>query len=236
MQEASFASTSPVSVRFHGYGRSGVVRCYYGVTPGPAESGFPALRGWAKASRAAVGFPTIKCEVESDRPGYWSIFGWIQWVTQDFSRKRKAVRLVDRLPAFLDRDLPFATMGYAPAFFDAPAYLSLPAIDFQATLFLCTLPMMSHREAISPLAGFNWGYRIAKRGDAPTSYPLETASNGDWRRVRTEVARLHTKWRFTMNYQRTSTVTKPGFRTRPCRGNPPIPNTEPDGSHRTSRP
>lgn len=207
MQEASFRLRRPVVVRFRDSGRAGIVRCHYGVTPTAAASGFPALRGWAKAGRAGVGFPTIKCEVESNRPGYWSNFGWIQWVTQEFQGKRKPVRLVDRFPAFSDRDLPFATMGYAPTFFDAPAYLSLPAIDFRATVFLCTLPIMSRREVVSPLAGFTWGYHIAKRGDAPTSYRLATASKGDWRRLRSEVASLHPKWRFATEYRLASSVT-----------------------------
>jgi len=200
MLEASFASSSTVVVHFNAYGRRGTVRCYYGATPRAADSGFPALTGWAKARRAGVGFPTIKCGVESDRPGYWSNFGWIQWVTQDFDRGRKPFRVVDRLPAFLDRDLPFATLGYAPTFFDAPAYLSLPAIDWRATLFLCTLPMMSRREAIAPLAGFTWGYRIARRGSSPTAHPLTLATTADWRQVRTQLTRRHRSWRFATRF------------------------------------
>lgn len=178
-----------------------MVRCYYGNTPTASASGFPALKGWSRATRAGVGFPTIKCDVESDLPGYWSHLGWIQWVTQEFPGNRKPVRLVDRFPAFLDRDLPFATMGYAPSFFDAPAYLSLPAVDWRATLFLCTLPIMSRREAVAPLVGFTWGYRIARRGDTPTPYALGLASRGDWLRVRSELEKLHPKWVFAAGFK-----------------------------------
>ncbi len=201
MKEASFASKPTRVVRFRGYGRAGTVRCYYGTTPTAAASGFPALQGWAKARRAGVAFPTIKCEVESDRPGYWSNLGWIQWVTQDFPGKRRSVRLVDRAPAFLDRDFPFATLGYAPSFFDAPAYLSLPAIEFRATLFLCTLPMMSRREAIAPLVGFKWGYEISPQGSLPTSYPLEPAMQGDWLAVRSQLSERHPQWRFAPKFK-----------------------------------
>ncbi len=194
-------STPPVVVHFGGHGRAGTVRCHYGVTSKASESGFPALRGWTRATQAGVGFPTIKCEVVSERPGYWSNFGWIQWVTQDFPGKRTPVRLVDRAPAFLDRDLPFATMGYAPSFFDAPAYLSLPAIDFRATLFLCTLPMMSRREAVAPLVGFTWGYRIANQGEAPSPHPLEVATRSDWSRIRPQLSKHHPKWRFAPRFK-----------------------------------
>lgn len=201
MQEASFSSRLVVTVPFSAYDRRGTVQCYYGTTPRAADRGFPALSGWNTARRAGVGFPTIKCELESDRPGYWSMFGWIQWVTQDFPDRRRAVRLVDRPPAFLDRDLPFATMGYTPTFFDAPAYLSLPAIEFRASLFLCTLPMMSRREHVAPLAGFNWGYRISRTGEAPTPYPLELASEGDWARVRSQLSQRHPRWRFARKFK-----------------------------------
>jgi hypothetical protein len=201
MREASFLSEAPVVVRFAGYRRSGTVRAYCGTTARAADSGFPALHGWAGRRRAGVGFPTVKCEVDSDRPGYWSTFGWIQWVTQEFPSGRKAVGLVDRPPAFRDRDIPFLTIGYAPTFFDAPAYLSLPAIDWRATLFLCTLPMMSRREAIGPLAGFTWGYRIPEQGERPAPHPLRQATGSDWRSVRTQLQRRHPKWRFASGYR-----------------------------------
>ena len=206
MQEASFTSAEPVVVHFRGWGRAGTVRSYYGVTKTASGNGFPALRGWSDVRKAGAGFPTIKCEVESDRPGYWSNLGWVQWVTQDFPDRRNAVRLVDRLPAFLDQDVPFATMGYAPSFFDAPAYLSLPAIDWRATLFLCTLPMMSRREPVAPLAGFTWGYRIASRGKPPVPYPIGLAGPGDWFRVRAELLRRHPRWKFEPRYRSVSRV------------------------------
>jgi len=200
MLEASFEPTSAVVLRFNAHSRTGRVRCYYGITPRAVDSGFPALSGWAKERRAGVGFPTIKCEVEGERPGYWNNFGWIQWVTQDFDDGRKPFRVVDRVPAFLDRDLPFATLGYAPNFFDAPAYLSLPAVDFRASLFLCTLPTMSRREAIAPLAGFTWGYRIARKGTRPIAHPLKLATKADWQRVRSELKMRHRNWKFATRY------------------------------------
>ncbi len=208
MREASFASKPALAVRFSGHGRAGTVRCYYGITPTASASGFPALKGWARSRRAGVGFPTIKCEVQTDQPGYWNVLGWIQWVTQAFPSKRKPVELVDRPPALLDRDLPFATFGYAPTFFDAPAYLSLPAIDFRAALFLCTLPIMSRREPIAPLAGFTWGYEIAEPKDHPKPHALELAGRGDWLRVRSCLSEHHPKWRFAADFKQPASSTK----------------------------
>jgi len=201
MREASFAKEPTAVVRFRGFGRAGLVRAYYGVTPRPSDSGFPALPGWAGESEAGVGFPTVRCDVESDRPGYWSDLGWIQWVTQARPGRRTVVKLVDRLPAFLDRDIPFLTMGYAPSFFDAPAYNSRPAVDWRATLFLCTLPFLSRGEPIRPLVGFRWGYRIETKGENPHPYPLETARPSDWSRVRRELVARHPKWRFGTDFR-----------------------------------
>jgi hypothetical protein len=200
MREASFPPTPAFVVRFDRSGRAGTVRIYYGVTSRPGDSGFPALAGWANRREAGVGFPTVHGEVESDRPGYWSQLGWIQWVTQDFSGNRQSVQLVDRLPAFLDRDIPFAVMGYAPSFFDATAYQTLPQVDFRASLFLCTLPMMSRREKILPLAGFNWGYRISKEGKRPQPYPLSLATPRAWLRVRAALSARHRPWKFGARY------------------------------------
>jgi hypothetical protein len=196
LKELSFPEHPRRVVRLDRAGRSGDVRVYYGVTRHPSEAGFPALPGWAKARRAGVGFPMVKCEVESSKPGYWSNLGWIQWVTQDFPDGRAGPRLVDRLPAFLELDTPFTTMGYSPSFFDAPAQNSLPRIDFRATLFLCTLPMLHRTEPIVPLAGFVWGHHIDADGGTPTPYSLESARGPDWTRVRAAVASRHRTWNF----------------------------------------
>jgi len=199
MHEESFAGVSPVRTRFDRCGRRGeaVVAC--GRTPTPEASGFAALSGWEEEREAGVGFPTIKASARSDRPGYLATFGWLQWVVQRYPGGR-SVRLVDRPPSLLDRDLPFAAVGYEPTFFDAPAYNRLPAVDWDATLFLTTLPILSRREPVVPLAGFRWGYRIRRTGSAPVARPLSRATAADWRRVRGEVGRRHRRWRFATTY------------------------------------
>jgi hypothetical protein len=200
MHETSFPKAPTLTLRFERAGRAGTVRAFYGITHSPAESGFPALKGWGRAIRAGVGFPTIKCEVECDRPGYWNLLGWIQLVGQEFPGRRKRVILVDRFPAFLRHDIPFVAMGYAPSVFDAPAFNSLPSVDWRAALFLCTLPMMSRREEIVPLAGVRWGYGIDREGETPTPYPVRPATDVDWREVRAQLVRRHSKWRFAVHY------------------------------------
>lgn len=200
MHELGLPNSPSSVVRFDRYHRAGSVRVYYGVTGRSADSGFPALKGWERETRAGVGFPAIKCEVESDRPGYWNALGWIQWVTQEFRTHRRPFRVVDRFPAFLDRDIPFACAGYAPTFFDAPAYNSLPPVDFRALLFLCTVPIMSRREAIVPLVGFRWGYEVQESGGKPHPYPLEPAAPRDWRSVRMALLPRHRAWRFGAAY------------------------------------
>ena len=200
MREASFSTTPTAQVRFHRAGRAGRVRAYYGITRRPAQSGFSALVGWKEEKQAGVGFPTIKCLVESARPGYWSNLGWIQWVTQEHPGRRPAVRLVDTAPAFFRTGLPFASLGYCPSFFDAPAYNSLPAVDWRASLFLCTMPMLRKSEPIVPLAGFRWGYRITPPGTKPRPYPLEMTRAVDWTSLRRELLRACPDWTFAARY------------------------------------
>src|SRR5271170_4435327 len=178
MHEASFVATPTRTARFRSAGRSGTVRAYYGITRRGAESGFPAIKGFT-AVDAGRGFPTMKCEVESEQPGYWGVLGWIQWVTQEYGPRRARVELVDRFPSMIDRDVPFLAMGYSPTFFDAPAYNSRPKVDWHAALFLCTVPLMSRREPITPLAGFLWGYRIDRRGGKVAPYPCARATERD---------------------------------------------------------
>jgi hypothetical protein len=190
-----------VRARFDRQGRAGWVRAYYDRTESAAASGFPTLVGWERATDAGVGFPRLRVEVTSDRPGYGAILGWIQWVTQEFPSDRTKVRLVDRLPALLDRDVPFLAYGFAPTFFDAPAYNSHPAVDWRASAWLCSVPMMSRREPIVPLFGLTWGYRIAENGAEPVPHPILRATASEWRTVRAELARRHPAWRFASRYR-----------------------------------
>jgi hypothetical protein len=202
MHEPSFPRTPSRSDRFVRPGRSGHVRAFYGVTRRPADSGFLALPGWSRARRAGVGFPTLKCEVETEDHGYWNYLGWIQWVTQEFADGRRPVRMVDRVPAQLDRDVPFVFFGYAPTFFDAPAFNSRPAVDWRATAFLCVAPIMQRSESVTPLVGYTWGYRIERAGGDPVPYPLRPATADDWEKVRRGFARRHPRWTFAGVYRR----------------------------------
>ncbi len=195
MHEASFPRTPEFSVRFQFAKRSGTVRAYYGITQRSEDSGFGALRGFP-STRAGEGFPTIKCEVTCEDPGYWSVLGWVQWVTQDFGGRRAQVELVDRFPSMLDRDIPFVSIGYSPTFFDAPAYNSHPKVEWHASLFLCTAPIMSRREPISPLVGFLWGYRIPRSGARVARFPCRIARARDWSAARRNLEARHPEWKF----------------------------------------
>jgi hypothetical protein len=200
MHEQTFPTRPTITIRFASARRSGTIRVYYGITRHGADSGFPALKGFG-ADRAGAGFPTIKCEVDPEQSGYWGVLGWIQWVTQDFGGRRARVELVDRFPSMMDRDLPFLSLGYAPTFFDAPAFNSRPKVDWHASLFLCTLPIMSRKEAIVPLAGFLWGYRIDRTAGEVTSYPCTLANGQDWSAVRRELRKRHPEWTFSSEFE-----------------------------------
>jgi hypothetical protein len=200
MHEGSFPICPIFAVHFTSAGRSGTIRVYYGTTLRSEDGGFSALKGF-RGVTAGVGFPTIKCEVQCEQSGYWTMLGWLQWVTQDYGGRQARVELVDRFPSMIDRDLPFASMGSSPTFFDAPAYNSHPKVDWRATLFLCTLPMMSRREPICPLAGFLWGYRIDRRGGRVSPYPCTLAGDSDWSDVRRNLAKRHPEWKFARAFR-----------------------------------
>jgi hypothetical protein len=204
MREASFPARATLVVRYNSTGRSGIVRAYYGRTRRSEDSGFPAIKGLGTGD-VGRGFPTIKCEVQCEQPGYWAVLGWVQWVTQDFGGQRARVELVDRFPSMLDRDVPFLGMGYSPTFFDAPAYNSHPKVDWRASLFLCTMPMMSRRESIVPLAGFLWGYNIDRQGGAVVPYPCLVAVGRDWSVVRRELGARHPEWKFASKFRQDRT-------------------------------
>lgn len=195
MHESSFSRRPTRVDRFAGAGHSGTVRSYYGTTHRGRDSGFDALPGFRQAE-AGAGFPTVKLEVALDQAGYWNDLGWVQWVRQEFPEGRGNVGIVDRAPSMKNVDVPFAAFGYCPTFFDAPAWTSRPAVRWRAWAFLCTLPIMSRREPIVPLVGFEWGYDIAERGAEPDAHPLARASRQMWSSVRDELVARHRSWRF----------------------------------------
>src|SRR5271170_1994855 len=200
MQEAMFGSKPSLVVRFSRGGNSGVVRAYYGITSRAADGGFSAVKGWRQMSVTGTGFPAIKCSVESDRPGYWGYLGWVQVLTQEFSGKSAPIGKVDQLPSFLRVNSPFLSVGYAPSVFDAPAFDARPPDEFRARLFLCTLPIMSRREAIAPLAGLRWGFHRRIDGEGHVPHALEEATADDWRKVRDELVERNPGWSYAPRF------------------------------------
>jgi hypothetical protein len=183
-------------VRYSRGGRSGIVRVYYGTGSRASDSGFPAVKGWQKMGATGAGFPAIKGTVETHRPGYWGYLGWIQWLTQEYAGESSPDGKVDRLPSFQSLNSPFLSMGYAPSVFDSPAFSAQPPENFRARLFLCTLPIMSRREPISPLVGFTWGFRRRNQGEGHVRLPLEKATARDWKQVRAELVQRLPTWKY----------------------------------------
>jgi hypothetical protein len=201
VREVMFGPRPSAVLRFDHAGRSGRVRVYYSVVARAADSGFAAVAGSRTMRGTGAGFPAIKCTVEVDRPGYFGYLGWIQWLTQGPAGSPPADAKVDRLPAFLDLDLPFLAVGYAPSVFDSPAFEVLPPDDFRARLFLCVLPIMSRREPVVPLLGLRWGFHRRSESGGCTPYPLERATRRDWREVRAELVGRHPGWTFAPTFR-----------------------------------
>jgi hypothetical protein len=96
-----------------------------------------------------------------------------------------------------DRGVPFAVMGYLPAFFDASFWPDRPRIFWRADLFLCPITIRRpSEEEVTPVAGFRWGFKIEQAGEAPELLPLETVGEGAWNESLPNLRFWFPSWRF----------------------------------------
>lgn len=177
-------------------GRKVRVSIWYGVNTGPKDTGFEIIRDIG-LDPGVRGFPVLKAQVDSTGHGYANVFGWIQGIAHLRPDGSSEDWSPDSIPALRDRGLPFCVLGYHPTFFDAPFWPERPQLYWQADLFLC--PIVVRRpseEEIVPVAGFRWGFKIAKDGGEPELLPLETVGREAWNK---SIARLEfwfPSWRF----------------------------------------
>jgi len=178
--------------------RAGAVRCEVWLAPnlGPEDSGFGAIADIGP--RAPVrGFPVLKAAVSATTHGYENLFAWVQTVAHLGRDGRVEDWSPDVLPSLLDRDVPFACIGYCPTFYDAPFWPKRPRLHWRADLFLC--PMAIRRpakEEIRPIAGFRWGFRIPRPGAEPQLLPLEPVGPEAWAESLARLREHYPRWRF----------------------------------------
>jgi hypothetical protein len=196
VHERSF-STEPNRVLEVGY-RGGEVRVsvWYGTNVSPDDSGFGAIPGVGLDPRVR-GFPVIRAQVESSRSGYENMFGWIQGIAHLRPDGSLEDWGPDSLPSLRGKDVPFAFLGYNPAFYDAPFWPDRPQLHWRADLFLGPLTYRpSNEEPLAPLLGLRWGFRIPSEGADPIVLPLEEAGVAAWEEARAGLRSSFPSWRF----------------------------------------
>lgn len=155
------------------------VSVWYGTNSGPGESGFTSVPhvGW---DPGVAGFPVIKATVSSTARGYANQPGWVQIVRHLGAGVPDDEASPDPMPMMRDRGVPFPYAGYLPTFYDAPFWRERPRVHWQADLYLCPVVRVPSREAIAPVFGVRWGFRIPRAGADPEVRPLAGIGPRDW--------------------------------------------------------
>ena len=179
-------------IPFNLNGHNGEVSVYYGKNDDPVKAGFDILSGLNFDINLCRGFPVMYAKIENyEGSGYRMFCGWIQIVTNEFFKsydeentKGKKFVSVDVAPSMRDSDIPFASFGHLPQFFDAPCHNlgGHAKLRWVADTFLATVPLRSSKEEISWLLGFRWGYiEHDKPQQRPTVLlPLEVTEEDVW--------------------------------------------------------
>ncbi len=181
----------------------------------PSRAGWAAVFGTAETTvpqetvPASTGFPTITARVEAESSGYENWLGWIQMVNERTPDGREIRADHDPIWFLQGRDVPYAAVGYAPTFFDAPTRPERRPVLWEADLFLCTVPSLrdgldASTAAVEPLAGARWGFRIDRDGEAPAPIGLRPAGNWAWASWVPALRKSFPRWRFA---DRTASVT-----------------------------
>jgi hypothetical protein len=107
--------------------------------------------------------------------GYAAISGWTQLVrstdaaTSDFE--------MDPIAIYEEVGTPFAWHGTRPELFDAPCRASREDMTWECRSYLCISPDAVLSRRVPAVAGFSWGFTIARRDVTVTrATPLGSAA------------------------------------------------------------
>jgi hypothetical protein len=190
-----FRQPPALTSRFLLDGRNGLIKVYFGVNPGPQESGYDVLDFDESTLAVVKGFPSVKAEVDLAANGYWNLLGWVQLVTSGRPGGRSRT-IVDSLPAFAQAKLPFVVSGYRPVLYDSPVILPPSPTSWRARSYLTVVPRLSRREEIRALTGFSWGYDISSLGGEIMTRSPQALSSTAWEEDLRILRRKRWRWRF----------------------------------------
>lgn len=207
MNQKSSFDMGAKSIPFELHGHHGKAAVYYGINADPVKAGFDFMPGMNIDIDLCRGYPIIQASIENYAgSGYRMLCGWIQIITSVYSdshvegeAQTKTYQSVDVAPSMGDVDLPFATFGILPQWFDAPC-LNLgesASLHWTADTFLTTFPIRSRNEEISWLLGFRWGYIENDIPEQkPVILPLEVTDGQVWNRFVPFLRQEYKNWRF----------------------------------------
>ena len=144
----------PLSMR----GRLGHVQVSITANDDPVRLGCHLLDR-SLPEEAARSFPVCEATPIIDLVGYAGACGWIQLVrSSDASDEFE----MDPLSLFRGVETPFAFFGVKPTLFDAPFRASHNDLVWRARSFLCVVPDGVMSKVVRPVAGFTWGFSVAR--------------------------------------------------------------------------
>lgn len=186
-------------IPFHLRGYDGLVRINYRENHDPHSAGYDAL-ALPFDLTLTEGYPACYARVGYDGQGYRAYMGWIQIVTNHDLATGSETTSNDMMPMHEAVDSPFATFGYAPSFFDAPANPDHEDEDWIADTFLVATPDVARSRRIAALLGFRWGYILRAKKAVPT--PIETIEATTWDSHLPLLREQYPNWEFLPGFAR----------------------------------
>lgn len=193
------ADAPALTIPFHLRGYNGLVSVFYRENRDPHRAGFDAL-GLPFDLALTEGYPTCLATVTYAGQGYRGYMGWIQIVTNRDPATGEEHASNDVLPMHEDVDSPFATFGYVPSFFDAPANPDHETEDWIADAFLVACPNVARARRVAALLGFRWGYTLRAKKAAPA--PIEVVNAATWDGHLPLLRERYPTWEFMSGFAR----------------------------------
>lgn len=195
-------STSVTRVPFVVRDLPGEVTVRYGVNTDPALVGYGDwVLGTDYPPEMALGFPVVQAEVVYDGQGYAAVMAWIQLVRFDTHDDAESRLVFDVAPQITDSDVPYMSFGIRPTLFDAPGFAK-PDVTWDADSFLVHTPDGVLSRVVSPICGFNWGYRVIDGVVRPL--PVKVAQASDWQRNLADLRHRYQDWTFNDSWPTTT--------------------------------
>lgn len=189
-----------VTIPFSMRGLHGEVTVEYGINKDPVRWGYGVLGVYTP--ELANGFPVVQASVSTyPAHGYAAEMGWVQIVRYTVADTDESVTVFDLPPQLTDTDTPYMAFGVRPTMFDAPSFVDVQNVVWNADAFLVYTPDAVLSRHLIATCGFKWGYDIVERVIAV--HPLVVASENDWSRNLADLRSRFSRWQFEVAWEQT---------------------------------